>query len=83
MARERAPFPTEDIITEGNRIIYFCRFERETLHDLAIAHFLFEGNGVQVMGDASTMVYGEVEGDIKQFIDSIRFQESSTERPAQ
>ena len=83
MARQRAPFPTEDIITENDRIIYFCRFTHETSHDLVIAHFLFEGNGVQVMGDAPTTVYGEVEGDIKQFIDSIRFQESSTERPTQ
>ena len=82
-ARQRAPFPTEDIITENDRIIYFCRYTLDTPHDLVIAHFLFEGNGIQVMGDASTTVYGEVEGNIKQFIDSIRFQGSSTERPAQ
>ena len=44
---------------------------------------LLGGNGVQVMGDAPASVYGRVEGDIKQFIDSIRFQESSTERPVQ
>ena len=44
---------------------------------------LLGGNGVQAMGDASASIYGRVEGDIKQFIDSIRFQESSTERPAQ
>ena len=83
MARQRAPFPAEDIITENDRIIYFCRFTFDTPHDLVIAHFLFEGNGIQVMGDAPTTVYGEVEADFKQFIDSIRFQESSTERPAQ
>jgi hypothetical protein len=77
MARQRAPFPTEDIITENDRIIYFCRFTHETSHDLVIAHFLFEENGVQVMGDAPTTVYGEVEDDIKQFIDSIRLQKSS------
>ena len=83
MARERAPFPTEDIITESDRIIYFCRFTHDTSHDLVIAHFLFEGNGIQVMGDAPTTVYGEVEGDIKQFIDSIHLQKSSTQQPAQ
>ena len=79
MARERAPFPTEDIITENDRIIYFCRYSLDTSHDLVIAHFLFEENGVQVMGDAPTTVYGEGEADFKQFIDSIRFQESSSE----
>jgi hypothetical protein len=77
MARERAPFPTEDIITENDRIIYFCRYSLDTSHDLVIAHFLFEGNGVQVMGDAPTTVYGEVEADIKQFIDSIHIQKTS------
>ena len=82
MARERAPFPVDDIITEDDRIIYFCRFERETPHDLAIAHFVFAGNGVQVMGDAPSSVYDKVEEDIKRFFDSIRFQEPSTERPA-
>ena len=83
MARQRAPFPPEDIITENDRIIYFCRYTLDTPHDLVIAHFLFEGNGIQAMGDASTTVYGEVEADFKQFIDSIRLQKSSTERPAQ
>lgn len=83
MARERALFPTEDIITENDRIIYFCRFTHDTSHDLVIAHFLFEGNGIQVMGDAPTAVYGEVEGDIKQFIDSIHLQKSIAQQPAQ
>jgi len=77
MARQRAFFPTDDIITENDRIIYFCRFTHDTSHDLVIAHFLFEGNGVQVMADAPTTVYGEVEADFKQFIDSIHFQKSS------
>jgi alpha-ketoglutarate-dependent taurine dioxygenase len=79
MARERAPFPTEDIITETDRIIYFCRFTFDTDHDLVIAHFLFEGNGIQVMGDAPTTIYGQVEADFKQFIDSIHFQKSSVQ----
>ena len=83
MARQRAPFPTEDIITENDRIIYFCRFNHDTSHDLVIAHFLFEGNGVQVMGDAPTTVYGDVEGDFKQFIESIHFQRSSTQQPTE
>ena len=83
MARERAPFPTEDIITENDRIIYFCRFTFDSSHDLVIAHFLFEGNGIQVMGDAPTTVYGEVEADFKQFIDSIHFQKSGSQQPAQ
>jgi hypothetical protein len=82
MARERAFFPVEDIITEDDRIIYFCRFEPDTSHELAIAHFLFAGNGVQVMGDAPSSVYEQVEGDIKRFFDSIRFQKSGAERPA-
>ena len=83
MARQRAYFPTDDIITESDRIIYFCRYEPDTSHDLVIAHFLFEGNGVQVMGDAPTTVYDKVEADIKQFIDSIHFQKSSAQQPAQ
>ena len=83
MARQRAPFPTEDIITENDRIIYFCRYTLDTSHDLVIAHFLFEENGVQVMGDAPTTVYGEVEGDFKQFIESIHFQRSSTQQPTE
>jgi len=65
MARQRAFFPTDDIITENDRIIYFCRFTHDTSHDLVIAHFLFEGNGVQVMADAPTTVYGEVEADFQ------------------
>jgi alpha-ketoglutarate-dependent taurine dioxygenase len=83
MARQRAFFPTDDIITENDRIIYFCRFTHDTSHDLVIAHFLFEGNGVQVMADAPTTVYGEVEADFKQFIDSIHFQKSSAQQPAE
>ena len=83
MARQRAFFPTDDIITENDRIIYFCRYTLDTSHDLVIAHFLFEGNGIQIMGDAPTTVYGEVEADFKQFIDSIHFQKSSAQQPAQ
>jgi alpha-ketoglutarate-dependent taurine dioxygenase len=83
MARQRAFFPTDDIITENDRIIYFCRFTHDTSHDLVIAHFLFEGNGVQVMADAPTTAYGEVEADFKQFIDSIHFQKSNAQQPAQ
>jgi alpha-ketoglutarate-dependent taurine dioxygenase len=83
MARQRAYFPTEDIITENDRIIYFCRYALDTSHDLVIAHFVFEGNGIQVMGDAPTTVYGEVEADFKQFIESIHFQRSSAQQPAQ
>ena len=83
MARQRAFFPTDDIITENDRIIYFCRYTLDTSHDLVIAHFLFEGNGVQVMGDAPTTLYGEVEGDFKQFIDSIHFQKSSAQQPTE
>ena len=83
MARQRAYFPTDDIITENDRIIYFCRYGLDTSHDLVIAHFLFEGNGIQVMGDAPTTVYDKVEADFKQFIDSIHFQKSSAQQPAE
>ena len=74
MARQRAYFPTDDIITENDRIIYFCRYELRPSHDLVIAHFLSKENGIQVMGDAPTTVYDKVEADFKQFIDSIHFQ---------
>jgi hypothetical protein len=73
MARDRTPFPIEDIAKYDDRIIYFCNDGQVALHRLVIAHFLFRGNGVQVIAGAADGVYDHVQEDIGQFLKSIRF----------
>jgi hypothetical protein len=75
IARERTKFPVEAVVRRDDikSIIYFCRYDSGMVHNLVIAHFVFKRNGIQITGDATQSVYGKVEDEIQQFIQSIKF----------
>ncbi len=79
MARDRTPFTIEDISKSDDRIIYFCNYDRGTLHRLVIAHFLFEGNGIQVIADADDGAYDYVQEDFGRLLASIRLLKTAGE----
>jgi hypothetical protein len=53
-------------------VIYYYHYDQEIRHNLVVAYFVCPGNGIQIMADAPSSMYKNIETDVMDFIKSIK-----------
>ena len=76
MCRKRSQFTIyEQIDREDlNAVIYFYGYDNGMVHNLIVAYFVCNGNGIQVVADSTESVYSKVEYEIQRFIESVKIE---------